>query len=84
VVFIGEESSKRRVNAYICKYTFMSYYIIFLWIPGRDGTRSKVSGNVLVNALHAFHRFNRRHRVQKGVKHNESKESNVRNQMSLI
>ena len=52
------ESSKRRVNAYIPKYIPTAYYIMFLWIPGRDGTRSKVSGNFLVNALHAFHRFN--------------------------
>ena len=42
----------------------MAYYIMFLWIPGRDGTRSKVTGNVLVNALHAFHRFNRRYYVK--------------------
>ena len=55
MVFIGEESSKRRVNAYIAKYISMAYYVIFLWIPGRDGTRSKVTGNVSVNALHAFH-----------------------------
>jgi len=55
VVFIGEESSKRRVNAYIPKYISMAYYIMFLWIPGWDGTRRKVTGNVLVNALNAFH-----------------------------
>jgi len=36
---------------------------MFLWIPGRDGTRSKVTGNFLVNALHAFHRFNRGYHV---------------------
>ena len=51
VVFIGEESSKRRVNAYLPKYISMAYYIMLLWIPGRDGTRSKVTGNFLVNAL---------------------------------
>jgi hypothetical protein len=45
VVFIGEESSKRRVNAFIPKYISMAYYIMFLWIPERDGTRSKVTGN---------------------------------------
>jgi hypothetical protein len=49
VVFIGEESSWRRVNACIPKYISMAYYIKFLWIPGRDGTRSKVTGNFLVN-----------------------------------
>ena len=65
MVFIGEESSKRRVNAYVPKYISMAYYIMFLWIPGRDGTRSKVTGNFLVNALHAFHRFNRRYHVGK-------------------
>ena len=65
MVFIGEESSKRRVNAYIPKYISMAYYIMFLWIPGRAGTRSKVTGNFLVNALHAFHRFNRRYHVKK-------------------
>jgi hypothetical protein len=27
-------------------------------------TRSKVTGNLLANALHAFHRFNRRYRVK--------------------
>jgi hypothetical protein len=42
----------------------MAYYIMFLWIPGRDGTRSKVTGNFLVNALHAFNRFNRRYHVK--------------------
>ena len=62
MVFI-EESCKRRVNAYIPKYISMVYYILFLWIAGRDGTRSKVTGNFLVNALHAFHRFNRRYHV---------------------
>ena len=36
---------------------------LFLWIPGQDGTRSKVTGNILVNALHAFHRFNGRYHV---------------------
>ena len=46
------------------KYISMAYYIMFLWIPGRDGTRSKVTGNFLVNALHAFHRFNRRYHVK--------------------
>ena len=61
MVFIGEESSKRRVNAYIPKYISMAYYIMFVWIRGRDGTRSKVTGNFLVNALHAFHRFNRKY-----------------------
>ena len=64
MVFIGEESSKRRVNAYIPKYISMAYYIMFLWIPGYGETRSKVTGNLLVNALHAFHRFNRRYRVK--------------------
>ena len=59
-----EESSKRRVNAYIPKYISMAYYIMFLWIPGRDRTRSKVTGNDLVNALHASHRFNRRYHVK--------------------
>ena len=67
MVFIGEESSKRRVNAYIPKYISMAYYIMFLWIPGRDGTRIKVTGNFLVNALHAFHRFNRRYHVKKSL-----------------
>ena len=66
MVFIGD-SSKRRVNAYIPKYISMAYYITFLWIPGRDGTRSKVTGNFLVNALHAFHRFNRRYHVKSGL-----------------
>ena len=61
---IIEESRKRRVSAYIPKYISMAYYIMFLWIPGRDVTRSKVTGNVLVNALHAFHRFNRRYHVK--------------------
>ena len=65
VVFIGEESSKRRVNAYIHKYISMAYNIMFLWISGRDGTSSKVTGNFLVNTLHAFHRFNRRYHVKK-------------------
>ena len=65
MVFIGEESSKRRVNACIPTYIFMAYYIMFLWISGREGTRSKVTGNFLVNALHAFHRFNRRYHVKK-------------------
>ena len=45
----------------------MAYYIMFLWIPGRDGARSKVTGNVLVNALHTFHRFNRRYHVKKVI-----------------
>ena len=40
---------------------------LFLWIPGQDGTRSKVTGNYLVNALHAFQRFNRRYHVKKDV-----------------
>ena len=65
MVFIGEESSKRPVNAYIPKYISMAYYIMFLWITGRGGTRSKVTGNFLENALHAFHRFNRRYHVKK-------------------
>jgi hypothetical protein len=65
MVFIGEESSKRPVNAYIPKYISMAYYIMFLWIPGRDGTHSKVTGYFLVNALHAFHRCNRRYHVKK-------------------
>ena len=64
MVFIGEESSKLRVNAYIPKYISMAYYIMFLWIPGRHGTRSKVTGKVLVSALHAIHRFNRRYHVK--------------------
>ena len=64
MVFIGEQSSKRRVNAYIPKYISMAYYIMFLWIPGRDGTRSKVTENFLVNALHAFHRCNLRYHVK--------------------
>ena len=64
MVFI-EESSKRRVNAYIPKYISMAYSIMFLWIPGRDWTRSKVTGSFLVNALHGFHRFNRRYRAKK-------------------
>ena len=67
VVFFGEESSKRRVNAYIPTYISMAFYIMFLWIPGRDGTRSKVTGNFLVNALHAFHLFNRRYNVKKAL-----------------
>jgi len=62
VVFI-EESSKLRVNAYIPKYISMAYYIMFVWIPGRDVTRSKVTGTFLVNALQAFHRFNRRYHL---------------------
>ena len=37
---------------------------MFLWIPGRNGTRSKVTGNFLVNAFHAFHHFNRRYHVK--------------------
>ena len=64
MVFI-EESSKRRVNAYIPKYISMAYYIMFLWIPGRHGTGSKVTGNFLVNALHAFHRFKKRYHAKK-------------------
>ena len=32
---------------------------------GRNGTRSKVTGNFLVNATHAFHRFNRRYHVKR-------------------
>ena len=32
----------------------------------QDGTRSKVTGNFLVNALHAFHRFNRLYHVKRG------------------
>ena len=43
----------------------MAYYIMFLWIPGRDGTRIEETGNILVNALHDFHRFNRRYHVNK-------------------
>ena len=34
----------------------------------RNVTRSKVTGHVLVNALHAYHRFNRRYHVQKNAK----------------
>ena len=64
MVFIGEESSKRRVNAYVPKYISMAYYIMFLWIPGRD---------VLVNALHAFNRFNRHYYVK-----NENKQEQVK------
>ena len=67
MVFIGEESSERRVNAYIPKYISMVYYIMFLWIPGRDGSRSKITGNFLVNARHAIHRFNRSYHVK--IKH---------------
>ena len=77
MVFIGEESSKRRVNAYIPKYISMAYYIMFLWIPGRNGTRSKVTGNYLVNALHAFHRFNRRYQVKKLILMNTTDEKIV-------
>ena len=50
----------------------MAYYTMFLWIPGREGTRCKVTGNVLVNALLAFHRSNRRYHVKKyepGIEH---------------
>ena len=65
MVFIGEKSSKRRVNAHIPKYISMAYYFMFLWIPGQDGARSKVTGNFLVNILYAFHRFNRRYHVNK-------------------
>ena len=64
MVFIGEESSKRRVNAYIPKYIFMAYYIVFLWTRGRDGTRSKITGNFLLNSLHTFHRFNKRYHIK--------------------
>ena len=64
MVFIGKESSKRRVNTYISKYISMAYFIMFLWVPGLDGTRSKVTGNFLINALHTFHRFNRRYDVK--------------------
>ena len=64
MVFIGEESSKRRVNGYIPKCIPMAFYITFLWIPERDGMRSKVTGNFLVNALPAFHRFNRHYHVK--------------------
>ena len=64
MVFIGEESSKRRVNAYIPKYISMAYDIAFLWIPRRDETRSEETGNFLVNALHVFHRFDRRYHVK--------------------
>ena len=67
MVFIWEESRKRRVNAYIPKYIPMATYIMFQWIPGRDGTSSKVTGNFLVNALHDFYRFNRRYHVKKAV-----------------
>ena len=56
MVFI-EESSKRRDN--LPKYISMAYHIMILWIP------SKVTGNFLVNALHAFHRFNRRYHMKK-------------------
>ena len=34
----------------------------------QDGTRSKVTGNVLVNALYAFHRLNRRYHVKRTLK----------------
>ena len=61
MVFIGEESYKRRVNAYVPKCISMANYIMFLWIPGRDGKRRKVTGNFLTNALH---RFNRRYHVK--------------------
>ena len=63
MVFIGEESNERQVIAYVPKLISMAYYFMFLWIPGRDETRSKETGNFLVNALHAFHRFNRRYHV---------------------
>ena len=69
MVFIEEESSKRRVNAYIPKYISMAYYIMFLWIPGRDETRSKLTGNFLVNALLDFYRVNRRYHARKYGKH---------------
>jgi hypothetical protein len=65
VVFIEEESINRRVNAYIPKYISMAFYIMFLWIPGWDGTRSKVTGNFSINALHAFHRFNKHPHIKK-------------------
>ena len=68
MVFIGEKSSKHRVNAYILKYMSMAYYIVFIWIKGRDGTRGKVTGNFLVNALRAFHRFNRRYHAKNNNK----------------
>ena len=40
----------------------MAYCIMFLRIPERD--TQKGNGNVLVNALHASHRFNRRYHVK--------------------
>ena len=36
-------------------------------------TRSKVTGNFLLNALHAFHRFNRRCHVTKKTVFNNNK-----------
>ena len=77
MVFIGEEASKRRVKAYIPKYIYIGYYIMFLWIPGRDGTHSKVTGNNLVNELHAFHRFNRRYHVKNIIHNNRFDINNV-------
>ena len=65
---------KNPVNAELMhiypKYISMAYYIMFLWIPERDETRRKVTWNVLVNALHAFHRLIRRNHV-KGIRTRE-------------
>ena len=68
MVFI-EESSKSRVNAYIYIYIKSLYLNTFPWptilrfYGYRNVTRSKVTGHFLVNALHAFHRYNRRYHV---------------------
>ena len=40
----------------------------------RNVARSKVTGNVLVNAFHAFHLFNRRCYVKKRKKKKENKQ----------
>ena len=63
MVFIGEESSKRRVNAYIYLNTF-PWPTTLCFYGYRNVTRSKVTGKFLLNALHAFHRFNRHYHVK--------------------
>ena len=68
MVFI-EESSMRRVNAYI-KSLYLNTFpwpTTLCFYGYRNVTRSKVTGNFLVNALHAFHRFNRRYHVKKAI-----------------
>ena len=60
-----EESSKRRVNAYIPKYISMAYYIMFLWIPERH--TQQVNGKRFSKCTPCFHRFNRRYHVNKKV-----------------